>query len=164
MKYLKSVTVYYWSANHIALNVTQGDHTYENGKFAPERDEDENLVRSEKFRALTHNSDEEPRCTSNYTPVVLKDLINTWFENKKTKIPSIIEDFWEDCALYIREDQVELLKSLYQIMIDHQVFAHDEDLEDGYEEDEGYIAQSKLLNIPLGSESRANSLETAEAS
>lgn len=163
MKYLKSVTVYYWSANHIALNVSQGEHTYEDGTFSPELDEDENIVRSEKFRALTHNSDDEPRCTLNYTPAVLKDLINTWFENKKKKIPSIIEDFWEDCALYIREDQVNLLKSLYQIMLDHQVFDDDEDLEEGYdEEDEDALELLKRLGVPPGSEKRANSLASAE--
>lgn len=166
MKYLKGVTVYYWSANHIALNVTQADHVYEDGTFAAEFDEDGTLVRSEKFRALTHNSDTELRCTSNYTPAVLKDLINTWFDNKKTKIPSIIDDFWEDCSLYIREDQVELLKVLYQIMIEHHTFDDDEDLEEGYTDDaEDNLELFKLLGVETktGSEKRAESLIAAEA-
>jgi dephospho-CoA kinase len=91
------------------------NYVYENGTFAAQFDEDGNIVHSDKFRALTHNNEVELRCISNYTPEVLKDLINTWFDNKKTKIPAIIEDFWDDCFLYIREDQVELLKAFIKL-------------------------------------------------
>ncbi|MDR3501430.1 MAG: hypothetical protein P4L79_02505 [Legionella sp.] len=167
MSYLKSITVYYWSANHIALNISQTDHAYENDQFFAEYDEDSKLVHNDKFRALTHNSDSESRCTSNHTPEILKDLINTWFENKKQKVPSIIEDFWEDCSLYIRENQIELLKSLYQIMLVHQVFDDDEDLEDGYDEDPlpNKINILKQLGVDTtsGSEKRARSLVKAES-
>ena len=166
MKLLKSMTVYYWSANHIALNLTQADHRYEDGKFSTEFDEEGHWIRSNKFRALTHDTEAELRCTSKYIPEVLKDLINTWFDNKKTKTPSIIEDFWEDCSLYIREDQIDLLKALYQIMIDHHVFDDDEDLEEGYDDDlEEHVAFLKEMDVDLksGSEKRADTLAMASA-
>ncbi|KTD37231.1 hypothetical protein [Legionella oakridgensis] len=167
MKCLRGVTVYYWSANHIALNITQADHIYEDGKFSAEYDEDGKLVHADKFRALTHNSDPELRCTSNHTPEALKDLINAWFDNKKKKIPSLIEDFWEDCSLYIREDQVELLKSLYQIMLEHHAFDDDEDLEDGYDDDHLpdniEVLRHAGIDTTTGSEKRVESLIKAEA-
>ncbi|KTD53200.1 hypothetical protein Lsan_3610 [Legionella santicrucis] len=163
MSYLKGVTVYYWSANHIALNVTQGEHVYKDGKFSAKYDEEENRLHSDKFRALTHDSDPELKCTSNIVPETLKDFINTYFDNKKRKHPSLIDDFWEDCSLYIREDQVELLKALYQIMIEHHAFDDDEDLEEGYEDDDIDILRQAGIDAKTGSEKRTESLIKAEA-
>ena len=165
MKHLSNVTIYYWSANHIALNITQAAHIYENNKVSAEFNEDGELVKSEKFRALTHNSDTELRCTTNYTPETFNDLINTLFDNKKEKIPEIIDDFWEDCSQYIRDDQIELLKLLYQIMTNYCVFDDDEDLEDGYDDalpDNVEELRQFGIEITAGSEKRAHVLLQAQ--
>ncbi|MGC1181974.1 hypothetical protein [Legionella sp.] len=155
MNYLKSVTVYYWSTNHIAFNITQTNHTFADGKFLAVCDEEGRVVHTEKF-TLTHDSDPEKRYTSNYTPEVFKDLINIWFEGKKKKIPSFVDDFWEDCSLYIREDQIELLKSLYQIMLEYHA------LDDDYLLDTIKTSKQVEINTTSGSEKRVQSLVKAE--
>ena len=144
MNHLQGVTVYIWSMNHIALKISNNQYSFNNGAFAPDIDEDNYPVRTEKFRGFTHNSDTKDACNSSLIPETVKDVINTFFENKRAKKPSLIRDFWEDCAQYIRDDQVEMLKSLYQLMLEHYAFDDDEDLEDleeydDNEEDEIYL-------------------------
>lgn len=135
MTYLKQVNIYFWSANHIALQVTQSNPTYTHNTYKAEYDEEGALIQTERFRALTHDSDTVNSCTSRYFPDECKDIINTWYDNRRHKKPSIIEDYWEDCAQYIREDQVELLKLLFQVMLSHNIFDDDEDFEDSYDDD-----------------------------
>lgn len=163
MKYLQSITVYYWSSNHIAINLKKGEFSYEKGKFTPDYDDEGNLFLTENFKALTHDSDDSPCCNASYVPSSVKDIINTWFENKRTKSPSFIKDFWEDCSQYIRDDQVEMLKSLFEILVTHKVFDDDDELEDGYDDDELPIGHEKLLEIGIcvstGTEKRNAALE-----
>ncbi len=168
MNHLQGVTVYIWSMNHIALKISKNQYSFNNGAFTPDIDGDNNPVRSEKFRGFTHNSNTKDVCNSSLAPETVADVINTFFENKRAKKPSLIRDFWEDCAQYIRDDQVEMLKSLYQLMLEHYAFDDDEDLEDleeydDNEEDENILTLKSLgMDIKLGNERRNEALTNAD--
>ena len=128
--------MYFWSANHIALHVKTTQYNYSHGNFEIKIDDEHKPLRMDKFRALTHESDYIEECSNPYTPKTIKDVINDLFDNEKKKKPSLIKDFWEDCSLYIREDQIEMLKALYELVITHYALDDDEDFEDQYDDDE----------------------------
>lgn len=162
MKYLQGVTLLYWSANHIALQVTKTSIAYENGHFELEVDEEANPIRVEKFRAFSHDSEFQESCSREYIPTRIKEVLNSFFDCKRKKNPAVITDYWEDCSLYIREDQIDALKSLYELMIHFYAFDDDEEFERGEDDEEHINALSKALKIKTPAENQADALDNAK--
>ena len=115
MSISKFISIYYWNANHIALEmkITQTGSTG---------------VVKKTFKAFSHGSDYEEACHSATSPEIIKKFINDLFDSTCVKKPSHIDNFWEDCSQYIREDQLNLLKALYELLLEFHAFDDDEDL------------------------------------
>ena len=115
------LTVYYWRANHIAVKLDDDKSTGDGTSM---------------FRAFSHDDENYLPCDNGYLFEDLQDLYNTYYDNTKIKDPGLIDDYWADCSNYIREDQKEILKAVFELMIRFYAFDDDEDIEEDSKEEE----------------------------
>ena len=166
MKYLQEVSIFFWSANHIAMEMKQSDYTYTSkGKFKPKLDQNKKLILNNIFRSLTHDGESKEACSSIAVPSSLRSLINDISDNTSAKPIALIEEYREDCSQYIRADQIDLLKDLYQLLIDFYALDDDEDFGDTYDDDELPDEIKKLesagIEYKTGKEKRNDALINA---
>lgn len=81
MPKLGCVSVFYWNANHIALELKLQKYDVETGCYAV--DENNEPVVDKTFRALTHDSDPQDAFTSSLIPLAFKKILNDLFDVKR---------------------------------------------------------------------------------
>lgn len=83
MYYLQGVSIFLWRANHIALQISNTEYTYERGHYLLNYEREGKPVVVNEFRGFTHSSDFEESCSSSYTPATIKDVINAFFDGER---------------------------------------------------------------------------------